>query len=248
MPTNQSSPAPTRKQEFWNGFKATFPLVVGATPFGMIFGALAATSGISTAGTVAMSALVFAGSSQFIAVGLVASGTGVFIIIMTTLVVNLRHALYAATLAPHTKDLSHKWLLPLGFWLTDETFVVTIQRYHEADKSSHKHWYFFGSAIFMYTNWQVWTWVGLLAGQQIDDPAKWGLDFAMTVTFIGMLVPLIKNKSTMFAVFIAAITAFISDPLPNKLGLIVAAFAGILAGVIAEQIWPEPQALETANE
>jgi 4-azaleucine resistance transporter AzlC len=234
-PTNHS-----RRAEFWAGVKATFPLVVGAIPFGIIFGALAVTSGLSPGATQAMSAFVFAGSSQFIAAGLVASGTGSLVIILTTFVVNLRHMLYAATLAPRVKELPRRWLLPLGFWLTDETFVVTAHRYDQPDDSPNKHWFFLGSEIFMYTNWQLCTFIGLKAGEAIDNAASWGLDFAMVVTFIGMLVPTVKNRPAAASVLVAGLTALLANPLPHKLGLILAAILGILAGVLAEQRWPLP--------
>jgi 4-azaleucine resistance transporter AzlC len=227
---------PSRKTEFWNGVKATFPLVVGAIPFGIIFGALAVTSGLSPAGTMGMSLIVFAGSSQFIAAGLIASGSSLGIIVLTTFIVNLRHALYSATLAPHMKHLPQKWLLPLGFWLTDESFVVTARRYDEEGSSPYKHWFFFGSAVFMYTNWQLCTFIGLVAGQSISDPASWGLDFAMVVTFIGMLVPMIKNRPVFVAVLVAGIMALVANGLPNNIGLILAAFSGIVAGIVAERL------------
>jgi 4-azaleucine resistance transporter AzlC len=225
---------PSPKSEFAKGFRDTFPLVVGAIPFGIIYGALAITSGLSAAGTMALSVFVFAGASQFVAVGLIANGVGTAIIVFTTFIVNLRHALYSATLAPHMKSLPQKWLLPLGFWLTDESFLVTINRYNEPDTSPYKHWYFLGSALFMYTNWQLCTFVGLRAGQAIPDPASWGLDFAMVVTFIGMLVPLVRGKPVIATISAAAFTAVVAHDLPNQLGLILAAMAGIAAGSIVE--------------
>lgn len=239
---------PSRGGEFWAGVKATFPLVVGAIPFGIIFGALAVTGGISPLGAQAMSLLVFAGSAQFIAAGLAATGTGALVIIATTLIVNLRHALYAATLAPHVKGLPQRWLLPLGFWLTDESFVVVAQRFQRADSSTNKHWFFFGSALFMYTNWQLCTFIGLIAGQAVDDAASWGLEFAMVVTFIGMLVPLIKDKATVAAVSAAAIVALLANGLPHKLGLMAAAFSGILAGYLAARRRPGGEVEGAANE
>lgn len=228
---------PSRQKEFWAGVKTTIPLVLGAIPFGIIFGALAVNSGLSPASTQAMSLFVFAGSAQFIATGLIASGTGALIIILTTFIVNLRHALYSATLAPYMKNLPQKWLLPLGFWLTDESFVVVAQRYQEKDTSPFKHWFFLGSAVFMYTNWQLCTYIGIIAGQSFENPLSWGLDFAIVVTFIGMLVPLVKDKATVVAVSISALSAFFANGLPNKLGLIVAAVLGIVAGMIANNIW-----------
>src|SRR3972149_192514 len=184
-----------------------FPLLVGSWPFGLIFGALAVTSGFSPLGAAAMSAFVFAGSAQFIAVGLVAAGVEAAVILLATFVVNLRHMLYAAPLAPHLSKTPTRWLLPLGFWLTDESFVVAARHFEETQDSANKRWYLLGTEIAMYTNWQVATWVGILAGQQIRDPQSWGLDFAMAVTFIGMLVPMLRDSPTLSAAVAAGATA-----------------------------------------
>ena len=220
--------------EFWAGARDTIPLIIGAIPFGLIFGTLAAASGLSFAGTLAMSAFVFAGSAQFIAISLLAAGTLWPVIVLTTFVVNVRHALYSATLAPHVKRLSWRWQIPLAFWLTDETFVIAANRYNRADSSAHKHWYYLGSAIFMYANWQLCTFLGLTVGQFIPNAVAWGLDFAMPVTFIGMVVPYLKNRPMILAVLISGGVAVLANPLPHKLGLILAAVAGITAGILSE--------------
>src|SRR4051812_20505429 len=137
----------TRRSEFLAGIRDTFPLVIGAIPFAIIFGALAVNSGLSPAAAMGFSIFVFAGSSQFIGSNLVAQGVGIPLIVFTTFIVNVRHTLYSATLAPHMKHLSQRWLLPLGFWLTDETFVVVITRYNQPDNSPFKHWYHLGSSV-----------------------------------------------------------------------------------------------------
>lgn len=237
----QSIP-PTRRAEFWAGARNTIPLVVGAIPFGIIFGALGVTSGLSPLATLGMSLFVFAGSSQFIAAGLVAGQVGMAIIIFTTLIVNLRHALYSATLAPYMKHLPQKWMLPLGFWLTDETFVVVVTRYSQPDESPYKHWYYLGSAVFMYLNWQLCTLVGVVAGQTIPDMREWGLDFAISVTFIGMLITLIKNRPLLISALMAGISAVLLNGLPNKISLIVAALIGVASGVASESLMPPVEA------
>ncbi len=223
-----------RRAEFLGGVKATIPLDIGGLPFGIIFGALAISAGLSPAATLAMSLFVFAGSAQFVAVGLVAGGASIPVIVLTTLVVNLRHTLYSATLAPYVKHLPQRWLLPLGFMLTDEAFVVSSTHYAEPSDPTHKHWYFMGSALAMYVGWQIFTAIGIVAGSMIADPNHLGLDFAMSVTFIGMLVPLIKTRPVLAAVLVASVVAVITNPLPNKIGLIIAALCGVAAGVIAE--------------
>ena len=230
-PTTQASP-PLR--EFLAGARATIPLLIGAIPFALIFGTLAASSGLSFVGTIAMSAIVFAGSAQFIAVGLLSVGTTWPIIVLTTFVVNLRHLLYAAALVPYVKHLSHLWRGPLAFLLTDETFAVVISHYNRPDSSPRKHWYYFGSALSMYVNWQLWTFVGLTVGQLMPNATAWGLDFAMPVTFIGMILPYLKNKPMWLAVIIAGVVSLFGHALPHKLGLMLAALAGITGGLIAE--------------
>jgi 4-azaleucine resistance transporter AzlC len=207
-----------RRAEFWNGVTNTLPMVAGAIPFGIIFGAVAVNSGLSAWATAAMSAFVFAGSSQFVAAGLVANGAGIPIIVLTTFVVNLRHSLYAATMAPHVRHLSQRWLLPLGFTLTDETFVVVAERYNRSDASPHRHWFYLGSSVIMYLNWQVCTWIGIVAGRSIPNPAGWGLDFALVVTFIGMLVPGLRTRPIVVCGAAAGATALLAAGLPTNWG------------------------------
>jgi 4-azaleucine resistance transporter AzlC len=213
-------------------------LLLGSIPFAIIFGAVAVTSGVSPLTAAAMSAIVFAGSAQFVGVGMVAAGANVWVIILTTFIVNLRHVLYAATLAPHLKHLSQRWLLPLGFSLTDESFVVAIQRYNRDDGSPIKHWFHFGTSLPLYINWQFFTWVGLWAGRAIPNPAAWGLDFAFPATFIGMLIPLIVSRSIIACVLCAGVATILFHGLPNKLGLIVAALCGVAAGIVVERWFP----------
>lgn len=230
------------REEFLGGVKATIPLDIGALPFGMIFGALAITSGISPLGAAAMSVFVFAGSAQFIGVGLVAQGVAAPIIILTTFVVNLRHALYGATLAPYVKHLPQRWLLLLGYMLTDESFVVASTHYNEPGDLRYKHWYFFGSNVTLFIFWQIFTWIGIVVGSLIPDPARFGLDFAMSVTFIGMLVPLLKSRPIVAAVLVASVVAVLTYTMPNMIGLMIAALAGVATGVIFEAMSGEQPA------
>ena len=229
-PISKASP----RSEFLAGARAIFPLVAGAVPFGIIFGTLAAGS-LSFVGTLAMSVFVFAGSSQFIAIGLIASKTAVPLIILTTIVVNLRHLLYAVSLVLHLQKLSHLWKLALGFWLTDEVFAVAIVRYDQRELSPYKHWYHLGASLFMYVNWVICTLIGLTIGHWIPNAASWGLDFAMSVTFIGMVIPYVKNYPMLSTIIVSGVTALLAHGLPHQLGLMVAAIAGITAGMITER-------------
>src|SRR5690554_4355294 len=180
-------------RQFLLGMRDTIPMLVGAVPFGIVYGTLAVSSGLSVAATLAMSLLVFAGSAQFVAASLVASGTSLTVILLTTLIVNLRHLLYSASLLPFVRHLPQRWRAPLAFWLTDESFAV-VHRHYLLDDSpvERKHWYFLGSCLAMYSLWFACTLIGVLLGQALPSLGDWGLDFAMIATFIGIVVPLLR--------------------------------------------------------
>ena len=233
-PLNISDPTHTRGREFLAGAKAILPLVVGATPFGMLFGALAISVGIAPWAVMGLSLIVFAGSSQFVAAGLVGQGATIGVIVLTTFVVNLRHALYAASLGPYLRHLSHRWLAPIAFVLTDESYAAVITRFEQADNSPNKHWFYAGGALLMYINWQIWTLAGIVAGQRLADVGDLGLEFAMVVTFIGIVVPLIKRWPMLLCALVAGGCALLFHGLPHQLGLIVASLSGIAAGVGAQ--------------
>ncbi len=184
----------TAAQEFLHGARDMIPMLVGAAPFGLIFGALAPSSGLSVQAALFMSLAVFAGSSQFIALTLISSGASVVVIILTTFVVNLRHALYSATLLPHVASLPKRWRIPLAFWLTDEAFAVVQARYASGDRSLDKRWYHLGASLAMYVNWFLWTFAGVLVGSSFPGLESLGLEFAMVATFVGMVVPMLAEK------------------------------------------------------
>ncbi len=226
----------SKSTEFINGAKATIPLIIGAIPFGIIFGTLAEPSGLSIWGAMAMSLFVFAGSSQFIAVGLLAAGVGPALIVATTFVVNLRHLLYATALVDKVSHLSQAWRAVLAFGLTDESFAAVNSRYLGRSDTIHAHWFFLGSIMAMYSNWQLCTWLGIGLGELFPDMTQWGLDFAMSVTFLGMVIPYLRNKPMWLAVISAAAFALVLRDLPHQLGLVIAALSGICIGYASQQM------------
>jgi 4-azaleucine resistance transporter AzlC len=231
----QQAITPTRHRMFTAGMRDTLPMIIGATPFGLIFGAFAVTEGgLGVWSAMGFSLFVFAGSAQFIAATLLSQGATVAVIVLTTFVVNVRHALYGASLAPHTKHLSQRWLLPLAFWLTDETYATVVGQWTEDQPRAE--WYHLGSSIAMYINWNFWTFIGIYFGSRFENAATWGLDFAMVVTFIGIVVPLVVNRPMLICALVAAGVAVLALNLPYNLGLILAAVLGIAAGYIAEEI------------
>lgn len=226
----------TKTSEFFKGARDTLPLIIGAIPFGIIFGTLSNNAGLSAAGTLGMSLVVFAGASQFIAMGLAAAGTAWPMIVLTTFVVNFRHLLYTATLLPYLQRLPQRWQALLAFGLTDETFVVSVARWRQGDDSTHKHWYQLGSMVFMYTNWNLCTVIGIMAGQMLKGIGGWGLDFAMVAAFIGMVLPYLKDRPNYCAVIVAGAASLVFHDLPHQLGLILASILGIGGGVLMDAL------------
>lgn len=219
---------------FLAGARDTFPMLVGAAPFGLIFGTLAIATGLPVWLTLGLSALVFAGSSQFVAVSLIGSGAALPVIWITTFVVNLRHALYSATLLPYARALPARWRWALAFWLTDETFAVVENqlRHHTSLQDGARYW--LGSSLAMYFNWQIWTIAGVLLGQSVPGLATLGLDFAMVATFAAIVALQLRDRPVLFAALVAGTVALLARGLPYKLGLMLAAAAGVGAGVLAE--------------
>lgn len=217
------------------GMLAELPLLLGVAPFGMIYGVLALQAGIPRLPAQLMSSILFAGSAQFITTQLYGQNTPVLVMIVTAFVVNLRHALYSASLAPHVQKLSKPWQAILAYLLTDEAYAVAIMRYNHKGAERHTHWYFLGAGLALWSCWQLSTAVGIFLGAQI--PAAWSLDFTLALTFIALVVPSLMDKPAVIAALSAGVTALAAYQLPYKLGLIAAALVGIAAGLWSEMKW-----------
>ena len=219
-------------RNFWAGVRAELPLLVGVFPFGMIYGALALNAGLSTSAAQMMSSIVFAGSSQFITTQLIHESTPGFVIVLTIAVVNLRHMLYSASLAPYVASLSTRWKTLLSYLLTDEAYAATVIHYEKEGATPFGHFFFLGAGLALWSTWQASTALGIFLGAAIPD--SWSLDFALPLTFIAMLVPVLKNRPAVAAALSAGIVALFANSLPYRLGLILAAFVGIGVGTYLE--------------
>lgn len=219
-------------KNFWAGVRAEIPLLIGVFPFGMIYGALALNAGLSPAAAQAMSSIVFAGSAQFITTQLVHELAPAFVIVLTIAVVNLRHMLYSASLAPYLASLSTRWKMLLSYLLTDEAYAPTIMHYEKEGTTPHTHWFLLGAGTSLWITWQISTTLGIFLGAAI--PESWSLDFALPLTFIAMVVPILKDRPAIAAALLAGVVALIAFSLPYKLGLILAALVGIVVGTLLE--------------
>jgi 4-azaleucine resistance transporter AzlC len=238
-----ATPAATPRSEFLSGARDQLPLLLGVVPFGLIFGALAVAAGIPALEALGFSVFVFAGSSQFVAIGLVAGQTPALLIVATILVVNLRHMLYSAALGPHVQALSLRWKIPLAWLLTDEAFAMASLRYQKEDRRT-AHWYFLGTGLTLWASWQLSTLAGILLGARI--PESWSLDFALPLTFLAILVPQLKDRPSIASALVAGGLSVALISMPLKLGLMAAIIAGVAAGalleVLSRQRAAEPEA------
>lgn len=217
---------------FWAGVRAELPLLIGVFPFGLIYGALALSAGLSPAAAQMMSSMVFAGSAQFAAAQLIRDAAPAAVIIVTIAMINLRHMLYSASMAPYIKNLSTRWKSLLAYLLTDEAYAATITHYQEAGTTPTSHWFFLGAGLALWTTWQASSALGIFLGTAL--PPSWPLDFALPLTFIAMVVPVLKDRPGLVAAVSAGVVSLLAYGLPYKLGFIVAALIGIALGMLLE--------------
>ena len=220
----------TARREFFDGVKAELPILLGVLPFGMIYGVLALEAGLRIVEAQGMSSVVFAGSSQFVIAQLISVMTPGLVIILTASLINLRHALYSASLAPYLRHLRPGWQWLLAYLLTDEAYAVAISHYQDESKPlKYKHWYFLGAGLALWTTWQLSTAAGIILGDQI--PSSWSLDFTLALTFIALVVPALKKRADLAAALTGGVTAVLLHKLDYQLGLVVGALLGIAVGV-----------------
>lgn len=229
MPSERTPSA----RSFWAGVRAEFPLLLGVFPFGLIYGALALGSGLSPAEAQMMSSVVFAGSSQFVAAQMIHDAAPGIMIVLSIAVVNLRHMLYSASVAPYLERLPARWKALLAYLLTDEAYAVSIAHFEREGAAPAGHWFLLGAGLVLWTTWQVSSALGIFLGAAL--PSSWPVDFAVPVTFIATIVPALKDKPALAAALSAAVTALLADGLPYKLGLILAAIVGIAVGAVLER-------------
>jgi 4-azaleucine resistance transporter AzlC len=222
-----------KMRSFWTGTRAEFPLLIGVFPFGLIYGTLALKSGLSPVAAQMMSSIVFAGSSQFITAQLIHEAAPEIVIVLTIAVVNLRHMLYSASVAPYLKDLSPRWKGLLAYLLTDEAYAATIIHFEQEELTSTSHWFFLGAGFSLWFTWQISSALGILLGTAI--PASWPLDFALPLTFIAMVIPVLTDRPVIASAISAGLVALLAYNLPYKLGLILAALVGISIGMLLER-------------
>jgi 4-azaleucine resistance transporter AzlC len=216
------------------GFWDCMPFNIVVVPFALLFGVLASEAGWALPHTIAMSVVVIAGASQFAALQLLKENAPVLVVVLTGLAVNLRMAMYSASLAPHFGS-APLWQRALAAYaLTDQTYGISINHFTLSARSStgEKLGYYFGAAICICTPWYIFTVVGSELGKAI--PPALALDFAAPVTFIALFAPALRSVPHVAAALTSAVAALALAWMPLNLWMIVAACLGMAAGALTE--------------
>ena len=228
----QGVPSPSPRAEFLAGSREVAPTLVGAIPFGLVTGVAAIAAGLTPLQGLALSILAFSGIAQLVAMQLMAAGSPILLTVAAAAVVSLRLLMYSASLAPHVAHLDRRWRVLLAYLMTDQSFATTLARYAQPGDRSRRHWHFLGSSFTLWITWQVAVAVGVLAGTGI--PSDWSLDFVVVLTFVALMVPVVRTRADLAAAIVAAVVALATLGLPYRLALIAGSVAGIAAGLAIE--------------
>ncbi|SFG57915.1 4-azaleucine resistance probable transporter AzlC [Halopelagius inordinatus] len=223
--------------EVRRGVRDAAPIALGLVPFGLVSGVAAVEAGLTFSQAVGLSVFVFAGTSQLAAIDLLGRNAELAVVFVTALVINLRMSMYSASIAPYFRSFRSRWKALCSYVLTDQAYALAIARYanDELDSDARRR-YFVGAGFFIWSVWQVCTVAGVLLGTGV--PASWGLEFAVPLVFLGLLVPVVSNPPAVSAAAVGGSVAVVGDALslPFNLGLMVGAAAGVVAGVVTETL------------
>jgi predicted branched-subunit amino acid permease len=228
----------TRKSPYVQGVLDASPFILMIIPFATLFGVLATEAGLNVFETMAFSIVVIAGAAQFTALQLMQENTPTVIVLISALAVNLRMAMYSASLTPYIGS-APLWQRALCAYVTvDQSYVIGVSKFErEPDMTvPARVAYFFGAVTPIVPLWYGFTLVGALVGTRI--PESWALDFAIPIAFLAMIAPMFRTAAHVVAALVAVVVALLAAGIPYSLGLIIAGIAGMMAGAQTE-VWLE---------
>jgi branched chain amino acid efflux pump len=193
----------------------------------------AVSAGMTPVEGMALSILSFSGIAQLVVCQLVAVDSPVAVTVAAAAVVGLRLVMYSAALAPHVAHLDRRWRALIAYFLTDQGFAMAVARFAAPGERAARHWYFVGTAAVLWASWQLAVLAGIAAGARV--PPEWSLDFAVVLTFIALLVPVVRTRADLAAALVAGGVALAAAGMPYRLALVVASIAGIAAGLVLER-------------
>ena len=222
------------RQAFMRGIAACWPFIIVIVPFAMLFGVVATEAGFNIAEIMGFTFAVFAGASQFSAVQLMRDEAPVLIVLATSLAVNLRMGMYSAALTPYFGKLSLWNRTLVAFFLVDQTYAASVVEFEKNPKMTmgERLAFFMGATVVVAPPWYIATWVGAMVGASI--PKEYAIDFAMPITFIAMIAPLLRTIPHLAAAFTSIGLTLALSFMPFSSGLLVAAVAAMFVGALTE--------------
>jgi predicted branched-subunit amino acid permease len=212
------------------GVSDSLPFMLVVSPFGLLFGVVATEAGLNVAETMGMTVLVIAGAAQFTALQQMVADTPIAIVLITALAVNLRMAMYSASLTPWIGKAPLWQRAAAAYLLVDQSYILGHLKFErEPDLSlGERMRYYFGTMILIGPFWYAATFVGALVGKAI--PPEFALDFAVPITFLAMIAPMVKTLAHLAAALTSVVMALLFAGLPYGTGLLVAAASAMVVG------------------
>ncbi len=215
------------------GARDVAPMLIGVMPFGLVAGAAPVAAGLSLAHAVGMSVAIFAGASQLAVTDVLGDGGGVAVAVVTALTINLRMALYSASLAPALGDEPVGRRLRASYFLVDQVYALSIVRWDGTDDRRSRMPYFFGIGLTLWLSWQLTTVIGAVAGSAVPDDIP--LEFAVPLVFLVLLVPVLAHWPAVVAAAVGGAGAVVAAELGQaRLAIVLGGVCGIVAGTLAE--------------
>lgn len=226
--------AATVKSVYLRGLRAGAPFVIVVVPFSLLFGVAATDAGLTLGQAMGFTVLVIAGASQFAALQMMVDQAGIAFVLLAALAVNLRMAMYSAALVPHIGAAPLWKRACVAYLLFDQTYLASVKAYEEEPDLTlrQKVAFFFGVATPITPVWCAMTAVGVLVGATIPEAAA--LDFALPITFLAMVAPMLRTSAHLAAAATSVVVALALSGLPSGFGLLIAAACAMAVGVLVE--------------
>lgn len=216
------------------GFAATLPLWPGVAAFGLVYGLAARQVGLSAFQALLMSLTVYAGGAQFSALQIWGS-SGAGVIVLVTLIVNLRYLILGGSLAPYLRE--RPWLQKAlaAFMLSDESYAVAMAQFSAMGGS---YAYLIGANLGIYVTWATASLGGALLQSSLPELSSYRLELIFPLAFLGMLMPLVRNRTAVMVALIAAGLSLAGAVwLPGKWYILIAGVIASLVGALLEGRW-----------
>jgi predicted branched-subunit amino acid permease len=225
---------PDIRKSFLRGATSCAPFMIVIGPFSVLFGVVATEAGLTLVETMSFSVLVIAGASQFTAVQMMTENAPTLVVLLTSLAVNLRLAMYSASLTPHLGRASLRARALVSYTLVDQTYANSMLEFENRPQLSpvEKLAFYFGGSAVIAPFWFGLTFLGAKIGTAL--PPEFALDFAVPLTFIALVAPMLRSPAHLAAAIVSVVLSLALVFLPYSTGIFVAGIAAMLTGALVE--------------